>query len=89
MLESIKSIFYGNDDKDNTMTLALGRELRGVFQGLMGQREGVLKWRLRTIHPNPGPNKRDKTEEGKWRRMERRGGRRRGKLTDRRKSISQ
>ena len=30
---------------------------------------GVLEWKLRTVHPNPGP--RDKTEEGKRRRRER------------------
>ena len=60
-------------------TRALGRGSRGVFQGGRGQREGELKWRLRTIHPNPGPNKRDKSEEGKRRRRERRKERRKEK----------
>ena len=42
---------------------------------------GVLKWKLRTVHPNPGP--RDKTEEGKTRRRERRKARRREKRLER------
>ncbi len=53
-------------------TRAFGRGSRGGNRGGRKQIEGALKWRLRTIHPNPGPNKRDKTEEGKRRRRERR-----------------
>lgn len=37
---------------------------------LRGVREGEIKWRLETIHPNPGP--RDKTAEGLRSRRERR-----------------
>ncbi len=60
-------------------TRAFGKGPRGFEQGGRSQREGELKWRLRTIHPNPGPNKRDKTEEGKRRRRERRKERRKEK----------
>ena len=60
-------------------TRAFGKGSRGFEQGGRSQREGELKWRLRTIHPNPGPNKRDKTEEGKRRRRERRKERRKEK----------
>ena len=35
-------------------------------------RESLIKFNLMTIHPNPGPRNRDKTEEGKMRRRERR-----------------
>ena len=42
---------------------------------------GMLKWKLRTIHPNPGP--RDKSEEGKKRRRERRKARRQEKRIER------
>ena len=53
--------------------------IRGIFR--IGERGlvGVLSWRLRTIHPNPGPGGRNKSEEGKAARMERRRGRRKRK----------
>ena len=60
-------------------TRAWGRVTRGCLKGGRGQWESVIEWRLRTIHPNPGPHKRDKTEEGKRRRRERRMERRREK----------
>ncbi len=37
----------------------------------MRKREAEIEWRLRTIHPNPGPHKRDKTEEGRRRKEKR------------------
>ena len=37
----------------------------------------LVAFALQTVHPNPGPRRRDKTEEGKTRRKERRKERRR------------
>ena len=60
-------------------TWAFIRVSRGYIEGGRRQTEAEIKWRLRTIHPNPGPNTRDKTEEGRRRRRERRSERRKEK----------
>ena len=44
---------------------------------------GLLSWKLRTIHPNPGPRGRNKSEEGKEARRERRKKRRQEKRHER------
>ena len=51
----------------------------GIFRFSRRARAAIVALRLVTIHPNPGPTSRDKTEEGKRKRRERRYGRRKEK----------